>query len=149
MKRPSAICFCNTRWESMRFLLSPCTEPPPPKAVQFHRWINFHEPISKAMPIVPDGYFECISPNGIHPMFLEVDLGTEPKRTWKKKKTTAYLQLAISGEFQHLFHHTQFRVLVVASSERSLKSIRAVVAESTEKIFRFSAFEFINREGFL
>ena len=82
-------------------------------------------------------------------MFLEVDLGTEPKRTWKKKKTTAYLQLAISGEFQHLFHHTQFRVLVVASSERRLKSIRAVVAESTEKIFRFSAFEFINREGFL
>ena len=80
-------------------------------------------------------------------MFLEVDLGTEALSVWEKK-TARYLQLALSGEFQKRFRQPQFRVLVVTASERRLGNIRATVAKSTDKIFWFTTFENINRDGF-
>ena len=78
--------------------------------------------------------------------FLEVDLGTEALSVWKQK-TAYYLQLAVSGEFSKRFRQPQFRVLVVAISERRLGNIRAVVAKSTDKIFWFTTLDSINREG--
>ena len=80
-------------------------------------------------------------------MFLEVDLGTEALTVWQQK-TAYYLQLAVSGEFQKRFRQPQFRVLVVANSERRLRNIRAAIAKSTDKIFWFSTFEHIHRDGF-
>jgi hypothetical protein len=80
-------------------------------------------------------------------MFLEADLGTEPLRSWRRK-VEIYLRLAISGEFQQLFHQQQFRVLVVAPSLKRLQGIRATVARSTDKIFWFSTFTSIEGEGF-
>ena len=79
-------------------------------------------------------------------MFLEVDLGTEALSVWQQK-TASYLQLAVSGEFQKLFRLSQFRVLVVTSSQRRLANIRATVSKSTDKVFWFATFENINRDG--
>lgn len=110
-------------------------------------WKAFREPISAAIPIAPDGYFEIKGLNRTHPMFLEVDRGTEGQRIWKAK-TQSYLKLAVSGEFQRRFGHKRFRVLVVAHSARRLNSIRKAVSKHTNKIFWFSDFETINREGF-
>jgi hypothetical protein len=62
-----------------------------------------------------------------------------------KGKVQAYLQYAVSGDFQS---PSQFRVLVIANSERRLDSIRKVIVSRTEKIFWLSTFDSINREGF-
>jgi Replication-relaxation len=116
-------------------------------ASSFQGWRDFTEPLCKAAPIVPDGYFSIQTPEGIRPVFVEVDQGTESLKVWAKK-TSLYLQLAISGEFKQLFGHEQFRVLVVALSKRRLLSIRAAVKKQTAKIFWFSTFEEIKRAGF-
>ncbi|HEY2933123.1 MAG TPA: replication-relaxation family protein [Acidobacteriota bacterium] len=114
--------------------------------LRFERWITFRQPLPGTA-LIPDGYFELQSPTGIHPMFLEVDLGTEVSRIWRDK-TAAYLQLATSGQFEKLFHQSRFRVLVVATTRRRLETIRSSVAKSTEKIFWFSNFEQIKGNSF-
>jgi hypothetical protein len=117
------------------------------KNVKFMRWLSFHQPLTVAIALVPDGYFEIETPSGVRAAFLEVDCGTESLKVWSKK-TGLYLQLAVSGTFKRLFHHEQFRVLVLASSERRLSSIRKTVAKQTAKIFWFSTLEQLKREGF-
>jgi hypothetical protein len=114
------------------------------KAVRFR---SFPEPLTKAIPLIPDGYFEFETLLGVRAAFLEVDCGTETLRVWAKK-TNLYLQLAISGTFKKLFQQEQFRVLVVVSSERRLQTIRKTVAKQTLKIFWLSTHEQIKREGF-
>jgi hypothetical protein len=110
------------------------------------RWHTFRQSISEAIKLTPDGYFEITSAQGTRAMFLEVDLGTEALSVWKQK-TAYYLQLAVSGEFAKRFRQPQFRVLVVANSERRLVNIRSVVAKSTDKIFWFGTLDRIKREG--
>jgi Replication-relaxation len=121
--------------------------PNPDPGLRLARWHTFRQSISEAIKIAPDSYFELAQRDSIRPMFLEVDLGTEALSVWQHK-TGSYLQLAISGEFQKKFHQPQFRVLVVVSSDRRLANIRATVAKSTDKIFWFSTFDIIQREGF-
>jgi hypothetical protein len=121
--------------------------PPVPQAeVHFHRWLTFRQPISEAIKLTPDGYFELLAAGTVRSMFLEVDLGTEALKVWQQK-TAGYLQLAISGEFAKRFHQPQFRVLVVANSDRRLKNLRTTILRSTDKIFRFATLENINRDG--
>jgi Replication-relaxation len=120
--------------------------PIPIAAVHFHRCIAFRRSLSDAIKITPDGYIELQTPDSIRSMFLEVDLGTEALPVWQQK-ISYYLQLAISGEFQKLFHHSQFRVLVVAPSERRLRNLRATIAQKTDKIFYLTTFEAIHRHG--
>jgi hypothetical protein len=121
--------------------------PIPIADAKLHRWIPTEEPISQTHPIIPDAYFEIAYGSAIEPMFLEVDLGTEVLKTWQKK-TEAYLRLALSGEFATRFGQPRFRVLVVTRSERRLDSIRQTVATITPKIFYFTTFEAIKRDGF-
>ena len=118
----------------------------PVPEIQLTKWTNFATPLSLAIPLVPDAYFELTSPKDIHPMFLEVDLGSESQKIWQRK-TRHYLDLAVSGEFGRLFHQSRFRVLVAANSERRLQQIRKTVAAQTEKIFRFSTLANINDGG--
>jgi hypothetical protein len=110
-------------------------------------WRTFRQSISESIKLTPDGYFELACAGTVRAMFLEVDLGTEALSVWQQK-TAGYLQLAVSGEFQKRFRQSQFRVLVVVSSERRLDNIRAAVSKSTEKIFWFTTFENINCDGF-
>ena len=114
---------------------------------RLQRWLTFRQSISEAIRLTPDGYFELDSCRTARAMFLEVDLGTEALAVWQQK-TACYLQLAISGEFLKRFRQPQFRVLVVTSSERRLANIRTTIAKSTNKIFWFTTFDDINRDGF-
>ena len=120
--------------------------PSPALHVKLHSWRVFRQQISDAVKLTPDGYFELSAAGAIRPMFLEVDLGTEALSVWKQK-TAYYLQLAVSGEFQKSFRQPQFRVLVVATSERRINNIRSVVATATDKIFWFTTFDTIDRDG--
>jgi len=121
--------------------------PIPRAGVALVRWVSFREPLSRAVPLVPDGYFELAAAEMVRAAFVEVDLGTESLAVWKRK-TRLYLNFAISGEFAQTFGQAQFRVLVVASSERRAEAIRAVVRQTTDKVFWFSSFDVINRDGF-
>jgi hypothetical protein len=115
--------------------------------IRLIRWIVFRGAISETIHLTPDGYFELRAGEAVSSLFLEIDLGTEALSVWKQK-TSSYLQLAVSGEFQTKFRQPQFRVLVVAASERRLANIRATVSPSTDKIFRFSTFDNIHQDGF-
>jgi len=113
---------------------------------KFVRWITFTEPIAPAIPIIPDAYVELLASNRLVPLFIEVDLGTESLKILEQK-AKSYLQLAVSGEFQKRFGHSQFRVLVATASESWLQNIRAIIAKLTDKIFWFATFSSISREG--
>lgn len=115
----------------------------PPRLI---RWHTFRQSISDSVKLTPDGYLELSTSYGVKAMFLEVDQGTEALSIWQQK-TAYYLQLAVSGEFPQRFRQTQFRVLVVANSDRRLAHIRTTVARSTDKIFWFSTLDIIHREG--
>ena len=125
-----------------------CKYRPLPGGVQLRRWITFRQSISEAIKLTPDAYIELGTADGIRAMFLEIDRGTEALSVWRQK-TGYYVQLAVSGEFPQRFHQAQFRVVVVANSERRLNNIRATIAKSTDKIFRFTTFQTINSDGFL
>lgn len=114
---------------------------------RFISWKSFHKPLSQSVLLTPDGYFEIAAEQVVRSMFVEVDLGTETRTVWEQK-IRAYLQLAISGEFERLFTRKQFRVLVVAPTRNRVERIRAVAAKLTDKIFWFSSFEVINCDGF-
>jgi hypothetical protein len=119
----------------------------PDPRVTVHRWISFHQKITPSLSLIPDGYAEFRTPFGAISSFLEVDLGNESSAIWKQKARN-YLQLALSGEFQKLFGHQRFRVLVLLNSERRLESIRKSVAAVTEKIFWFATLESVRTNFF-
>jgi hypothetical protein len=112
----------------------------PVHGVAFHRSRAFHEPMVPEIRLIPDGYVELVTPSGIMPLFLEVDLGNESLAIWREK-TRKYLQLAISGAYRRTFGQERFRVLVIANSPRRIASLRKTVAAITEKIFRFTTLE--------
>ena len=111
--------------------------PAPSSDVTLVRWVPFYRPIADYLSLVPDGYLELKTPAGVLGHFLEVDLGNEPGSIWRKK-AEAYVKLATSGEAERIIGQRRFRVLVIASSERRIRSIRTVVAKVVEKIFWFS-----------
>jgi hypothetical protein len=117
-----------------------------PAGLVCERWMTFHEPLSPSVPLMPDGYLELTREGTVHPMFLEVDLGTESSRVWKRK-VEFYLKFALGGEFESIFHQKRFRVLVVLHSERRMEAIRKTVAKRTEKLFWFSTQGDVSRHG--
>ncbi len=114
--------------------------------VSFVRWQGFHEPF-QATTLIPDGYAELSTPSKPLAMFLEVDLGNESRAVWQKK-VSEYLRYAVSGNFQRQFAHPQFRVLVLANSERRLASLRGATAKITDKIFWFATLSSLSDPGF-
>ena len=114
---------------------------------QFLRWMSFYEPLESGTPLIPDGYFEILAPQKTLAAFLEVDLGHEGLSVWKRKVET-YLRYAISGNFEKRSGQSQFRVLVIANSERRMHSLRAATSTLTKKVFWFSTFDSIASDGF-
>ncbi len=119
----------------------------PVKGVTFRRWLAFHQPLTPALRLIPDGYTVLATPAGVVTIFLEVDLGNESLGVWKEKVRN-YMQFALSGECERQFGQSRFRVLVFANSERRLLSIRKVVAAMTDKIFWFASLPSVTRDGF-
>jgi hypothetical protein len=117
-----------------------------PSGLSCSTWLTFWERFSAAIPLMPDGYFEITQGDTIHPMFLEVDLGTERAPIWLRK-VELYLKFATSGEFERLFQHKRFRVLVVLPSESRLKSVLKTVAKRTPKLFWFTTQAEITTRG--
>jgi len=113
----------------------------------FGRWQSFQKPLSDTLPLIPDGYFELASAQGVRAAFVEIDLGTEAVPVFTQK-ASLYIQLAASGEFQQLFSRSQFRVLVVTTSERRRENLRETVAKLTDKIFWFATLDVISPERF-
>jgi hypothetical protein len=121
--------------------------PIPVPDVRFLEWKSFHAPIHPNHSLIPDGYFALAVPGKTLAAYLEIDLGNESRSVWRKK-AEAYISYAISGTFEQQFSLPQFRTLVVANSERRLASLRAATAELTEKIFWFTTFEAVTKNGF-
>lgn len=115
--------------------------------VKFLRWVNFREPIASGTPLIPDGYIELAQREKSYSMFLEVDLGTESRSVWRNK-VQQYLNYAIGGNAAEQFGSLQFRVLVITNSEVRLASLRNSTAAVTDKIFWFTSFDSIKRDGF-
>ena len=110
-------------------------------------WKTFDEPLSPASKLIPDGLIEITTDGLWHSLFLEVDLGTEALPTWTRK-VRQYLQLATTGEFGQVVQGNRFAVLVIASSEARLRSLRAHVAKLTSKLFWFTTLHIIKQRGF-
>ena len=121
--------------------------PIPVLGVAFRCWTTFLEPLTPGIPLIPDGYVELETLSGIVSAFLEVDLGNESLAVWKEKVSN-YLQLAASGEVERRFGQARFRVLVIAHSERRVRSLRTAIAAATDKIFWLASLESIDRYGF-
>jgi len=119
-----------------------------PQQALFRRWQGFRSPLLSFLPLVPDGYVELESDQGVLAMFLEADRGTESQTVFGKK-VRLYLEFARSGEFERLFAQKKFRVLIVSESERRLEPLRRTTAKITEKLFFFTTTECIKREGIL
>jgi hypothetical protein len=117
-----------------------------PEGIAFNRWMGFPKRPAPGMRVIPDGYVELLTPSGIAAAFLEVDLGHERLRVWRDKVRN-YLDLAFTGNFEREFKQSRFRVLVVADSLRRLDSIRHAVLPLTDKIFWFTTFDSIRRDG--
>lgn len=126
--------YCSVRYQRI----------PVPDAT-FGRWIAFSQPVAPRL--VPDGYFEVATPQGIVGSFLEVDLGHEGSAVWKSK-TENYLRYAASDGFAKQFGQRRFRVLVVANTDKRARLLRSIVRRATEKVFWFTSFEAIDRDGF-
>jgi hypothetical protein len=115
--------------------------------VRYVNWLSFFEPLATTIRLIPDGYVEFATPTGIDASFVEVDLGHESLKVWREK-TRRYVQLAVSGTYERQFKQPRFRVLVLANSLRRLQSIRAGVAEVTQKIFWFATLDAARGERF-
>jgi hypothetical protein len=113
----------------------------------FGGWRSFQSPLSATVPLIPDGYFEIGSAQGFRSVFVEVDLGTEAVPVLAKK-ASLYLQLAASGEFSQVFGRSQFRVLLITTSERRLQNIRTAIAKLTDKIFWLGTLDSVTVEKF-
>jgi hypothetical protein len=113
----------------------------------FGRWQSFQQPINNTLPLIPDGYFEIAFAQGVRSVFVEVDLGTEATPVLVKK-AGLYLQLATSGDFTKIFSRSQFRVLVVTTSERRANSLRSAIAKLTDKVFWFGTLDMVAANSF-
>lgn len=119
----------------------------PVPQVTLHRWLSFSGPVVPGIKLIPDGYLDFMTPGGLIACFLEVDLGHESQAIWKRK-TEHYVALALSGAFKEQFGAEHFRVLVLATSDRRLQSIRKTVAEITQKIFWFATLASVSENLF-
>jgi hypothetical protein len=132
-------------WVNHIYCLLKC-RPIPLHGATFVRWLSFPGPLPKGT-LIPDGYAEVTTSAKTLGMFLEVDLGHESRSVWQRK-VQEYLRYAVSGSFPQEFGQNQFRVLAIAHSPRRIESLRAATVALTDKIFWFTTFEAIDREGF-
>ena len=111
------------------------------------RWENLYRPIDAKRSLIPDAYIEISGPEEAIGAFLEFDLGHENLIVWKNK-IEKYLQYAISGEFENLIRHLQFRVLVITNSDARRRALQGATASITDKIFWFATIDSIRRQSF-
>jgi hypothetical protein len=114
--------------------------------VRASAWKFFETPLTANTHLIPDGYFELHSGDAVRGMFLEMDMGTETARIWKKK-VAEYLSFAVSGGFQERFGVPQFRVLVITTSAKRLQNLAKVISGITQKLFWLTTLEEFKTSG--
>jgi hypothetical protein len=107
------------------------------------RWKAFTVPLTPNTPLIPDSYIEEASQS----FFLEMDLGTESLSIWERK-TALYLKLALTGAYSNVVPNSRFAVLVIATTDARLESLRRQVLKQTSKLFWFATLDTIKRQGF-
>jgi len=117
-----------------------------PEGVRATAWRFFETPLTTNTHLIPDGYFELHNGEAVRGMFLEMDMGTETARVWKKK-VAEYLSFAISGRFQERFGVPQFRVLVITTSAKRLQNLAKVISGITPKLFWLTTLEGFKTSG--
>lgn len=121
-------------------------QPVLPPGVTFEKWQAFHEPITPGSRLIPDGYFVLKERSRVVAAFVEIDLGHERRAVWREK-VKKYAELALSGIHQRVFECREFRVVVVTTTERRLKSLQAMASSLTSKIFWFTTLDLLRSEG--
>lgn len=112
----------------------------PKETLRLADWQVFKRPPFATVPgLMPDAYAVVANDITSRPMFVEMDLATEPLRTWTRK-AERYLAAARSGEFPQKFMYEQFGVAVVVPSMRRLETVRKTVASVTTKLFWLTTF---------
>jgi hypothetical protein len=106
-------------------------------------WQQPSQPLSPTIRLIPDAYIR----DAQRSFFIEMDLGTETLPIWTKK-VSAYIKLAVSGLYRNIIPHTHFAVLVIATDDLRLESLRRHIAKQTPKLFWFATLEIIKRQGF-
>ena len=119
----------------------------PIPGVQLVRTLHFFRLIVPEIRLIPDGYVEFATQGKSIACFLEIDRGVETRKTWMEKVQN-YLRLALSGTFEREFGNLSFRVLVLANSERRMRSIRTAVLPLTAKLFWFTTLREARGDGF-
>ncbi len=107
------------------------------------RWHQPTSPLSSAVRIIPD----ALLANAERSFFLEMDLGTEALPVWRQK-VSAYMRLAVTGQYRGIIPHPHFAVLVVADTETRLEQLRRHIAKQTSKLFWFATLNTIIGSGF-
>jgi hypothetical protein len=104
-------------------------------------------PVKK--PVLPDGYFCLATPRGRARFFLEVDRGTEELSKFTPQ-VRVYNTYTESGQYQAAFQAKSLRILIVTSSERRLRTLKAaVVAAGGDRKYWFTTFQAITAEQVL
>jgi hypothetical protein len=112
-----------------------------PEALRLTDWQTFkRSPFTTVASLIPDAYAVIATDTKERPLFVEIDLATEPLRTWARK-VERYVAAARSGEFQRRFGYEQFSVAVIVPSMRRLDTVRQTIAASTSKVFWLTTFE--------
>jgi hypothetical protein len=117
-----------------------------PEGVRTSAWRFFETPLTANTRLIPDGYFELHSRETVRGVFLEMDMGTETARVWKKK-VAEYLSFAVSGGFQERFGISQFRVLVITTSAKRLQNLAKVISRITPKLFWLTTLDEFKTNG--
>jgi Replication-relaxation len=117
-----------------------------PAGARFTAWRRFDAPLSQQVRLRPDGLALMATGDRQLALFIEVDCGTEPAKTWEGK-LSRYLDLATSGEFWRLFGLPQFRVLVTTSGWTRCRNLAALIGRSTEKIFWLTTMNAARQQG--
>ena len=124
-----------------QFNIALCGQPYGDQILHVGRWTTFRTPPFPAVAgLIPDAYVEIRFGSVTRAFFVEVDLATEPRKTWLRKVDN-YLALAHSGAFAPAFGHEQFGVLVTTPSSRRLHSLRQTIATRTSKVFWLTTFD--------
>lgn len=113
-----------------------------PGGVRFVAWEAFRGPLSQAAAIIPDGLVRLTVNGVLKSFFVEVDMGSESGRIWRRK-AEGYLAFALSGEFKQ-----RFGVLVIGPTPRRVHSIADTIGRVTTKLFYLSDFISIRERGF-
>ncbi len=112
---------------------------------QLTSWIQPYDPLwntfrEYGLGFRPDGYGELHIQTLIQPFFLEVDRGDE-HTPLLKTKFDRYNDYARSGNFQHHFGISAFRLLFITTSPKRVHKLLRLTASHTPHLFWFATFQ--------